>query len=183
MNALTIITACSRSENLPALAESIGPGKAYFNLAWLISVDGGEYPESRVGNAQKNQALEHIGNEAESWVYFLDDDNLIYPGFFMAIARAIKKLPGKRGFIFLQDCGSFVRQAAPETVRVDRIDLAQFVLRRDLIGSWRFNLPAYNSDSCLIEGVYQEHAGDFAFIDQVLCYYNRLRWPESVIAP
>jgi len=114
VKALTIITACSRSENLPALAESIGPGKAYFNLAWLISVDGGEYPESRVGNAQKNRALEHIGNEAESWVYFLDDDNLIYPGFFMAIARAIKKLPGKRGFIFLQDCGSFVRQAAPD---------------------------------------------------------------------
>ena len=66
-------------------------------------------------------------------------------------------------------------------MRVDRIDLAQFVLRRDLIGSWRFNLPAYNSGSCFIQGGYQEHAGDFAFIDQVLCYYNRLRWPESVI--
>ena len=181
MNALTIITACSRSENLPALAESIGPGKAYFNLAWLISVDGGEYPESRVGNAQKNQALEHIGNEAESWVYFLDDDNLIHPKFFPAIAQAIHDGPGRRGFIFSQDCNLFIRRASPETVRVDRIDLAQFVLRRDLIGSWRFDLPTYNSDGMLIEGLYQKHAGEFTFIDQVLCYYNRLRWPESVI--
>ncbi|HLA41691.1 MAG TPA: hypothetical protein VJ417_16930, partial [Candidatus Glassbacteria bacterium] len=94
---------------MPALAESIGPGKAYFNLAWLISVDGGEYPESRVGNAQKNRALEHIGNEAESWVYFLDDDNLIHPKFFPAIAQAIHDGPGRRGFIFSQDCNLFIR--------------------------------------------------------------------------
>ena len=177
MNILNVITACSRPENLPLLEESLEPGKASFELRWLVIHDTGEV-ESRVGNAQKNEALEMIDS---GWVYFLDDDNLIHPKFFPAIAQAIHDGPGRRGFIFSQDCNLFIRRASPETVRVDRIDLAQFVLRRDLIGSWRFDLPTYNSDGMLIEGLYQKHAGEFTFIDQVLCYYNRLRWPESVI--
>ena len=172
MNILNVITACSRPENLPLLEESLGPGKILFELHWLVIHDTGQI-ESRVGNAQKNEAL---GTIDAGWVYFLDDDNLMHPRFFPAIDQAIHDAPGWRGFIFSQDCELFIRRASPETVRVDHIDIAQFVLQRDLIGERRFALPAYNSDGMLIEAIYGEHPGEIAFIDQVLCFYNRLTW-------
>jgi len=97
---LTIITACSRKNNLKRVSESIN-----FDLtdSWIIVYDSFKVGDSellfvnnpnikeyyhdtsgsRYGNSQKNFGLElvHTG-----FVYFLDDDNIMHPNFWKILS-------------------------------------------------------------------------------------------------
>lgn len=188
MNELTIITPCSRPDNLSALAASIEPGRKLFDLTWRIVFDGArvekvEFPgaitsivkdfDSNVGNAQKNAALDHT---MSGWVWFLDDDNLVHPDFFAGMGEAIADYPQARGFIFQQVLpGGALREVGPENMRVGRIDLAQFCLRSELIGDTRFDIGIYEADGILIQKLYWSDPAEFEFIHKPLCYYNALR--------
>ena len=95
---ITIITSCSRPENLSLLFESI---KFDFVEKWIIIYDtskGNKYnwmyknnpkileaecPDEGVfGNAQKNFGLKFVKG---GQVYFLDDDNIMHPNFWNII--------------------------------------------------------------------------------------------------
>lgn len=195
MKRLTIITACSRPQNLPALMRSIEPGRVHFAITWRVVFDGlrvasHEVPallavlpaaagavvsdrRSRFGNYQRNHALEHT---VDGWVYFLDDDNLIHPDFFAAAARAIDETDAS-GFAFPQlgGCGKATEQACPEHMKPDHIDLAQVLLSRELIAASRFQLPTYNADGHFIAEIYQRDPRAWAFLEKPLCFYNALR--------
>ncbi len=173
MDKLTVITPCTRLENLPAMAESIRPGRRLFELYWLVIFDMGEYPESRCGNDQRNSGLELVN---EGWIYFLDDDNIIHPTFFDRLAQAIRQNPEAAGFLFRQDLGdNMMRKIIPQ---VNLIDMAQMVIQRELIGEEHFEPPPYNADGLFIENLYREHAERFILLDEVMSYYNRLRCGE-----
>jgi predicted O-methyltransferase YrrM len=184
MQRLTIITPCSRPENLPAMRTSIEPGRALFEIDWIIVFDGGRIdvegartfsvidPESKAGYAQRNYGIEKV---IDGWVYFLDDDNIIHPDFFANLSRAIGLYPRARGAIVTQDLGLGVRNAAPNRVNIGEIDLAQYVLRRDLIGSLRFRMNDYSADGAMIMGLFWGQPHEFIIDRQPLSYYNRLR--------
>jgi len=182
---LTVVTPCSRPENLPALEASLTPGAAWFDIAWMVLSDHGQYPESVAGHAQRNRALDRI---MDGWVYFLDDDNLMHPALFERLYRRITRIPSwylrgygsvgetgrARGYIFSQELGAGQRVAAPENVTVNRIDTAQFLLWRGLIGDLRFAEDRYEADGIFIETLYSQSPQSFEFIEEPLCYYNRL---------
>lgn len=188
MPRLTIITAVTRPENLPALARSIEPGRELFSITWRVVFDGAKVKHMDVpgavtavvshagsgwGNYQKNFALDCT---ADGWVYFLDDDNIIHPDFFSAMHRAIYETDAS-GFAFPQidGCGEATKRACPEHMRPDYIDLAQVMMSRELIGDQRFILGAYNADGRLIASLYAANPCAWAFLDKPLCFYNYLR--------
>ena len=103
---LTIITPCSRPENLPALYRSLD-----FRIVreWIIVHDTTrgrivehqflddprvrevEYADasgiSAAGNAQRNFALRLL--HGDGYVYFLDDDNVVHPNFWRVLLRNV----------------------------------------------------------------------------------------------
>lgn len=167
MDRLTIITPCSRPQNLPAMAESIKPGRSMFDVIWLIVFDNKECTESVVGNYQRNCALEAI---TDGWVYFLDDDTIIHPEFFAELAKV-----NSRAVAFEQNLGTWVRKAAPSEMRCCHVDMGQVVIRREVIGDIRFALGVYEADGKFIQAVYENNPEAWSFIDKPLCHYNKLR--------
>ena len=168
MDRLTIITPCSRPQNLPAMAESIKPGRSMFDVIWMIVFDNRECLESKVGNYQRNCALDAV---SDGWIYFLDDDTVLHPDFFSELAKVKSK-----AVAFEQDLETWVRKVAPSEMRVCHIDMGQVIIRREIIGDIRFALSVYEADGIFIESVYKNNPNAWSFIDKPLCYYNKLRW-------
>jgi glycosyltransferase involved in cell wall biosynthesis len=121
----------------------------------------------------------------DGFIYFLDDDNILHENFYDVIFKEVKANPTKRGFIFSQKVsgkdftGLDIREAKPENTRVQHIDMAQFLLKRDLIGSERFVSGDYKADGYFIEKIFKNNTEDFYFINDVLCYYNYLKTPSN----
>jgi O-antigen biosynthesis protein len=96
------------------------------------------------------------------------------------LSKYISENPNKKAFIFDQkvDGKDFtkldIRLAKPENMKVQHIDMAQFLLKRDLISDKRLKLGDYKADGYFIEDVYKSSPEDFFFINQILCYYNYL---------
>jgi hypothetical protein len=170
--ALSIITACSRPQNLGAIAAAIQEQLLdYFQISWIVEFDE-KMAGTIIGNRQKNRGLDRV---SEGWIWFLDDDNTIHPDFAQQIHLHVTRLPDAGILFFHQDLGDGeIRTVEPSTVRVHEIDLAQFVVRRELVGDRRFELLVYHSDGLIIESVYNENPEKAVFIDDVLCYYNGL---------
>jgi hypothetical protein len=178
---LSIITACSRPENLDAIRKSIT-----FECVWHIIYDSATLTKKFtepwiiennlkggiVGNAQKSMGLDLV---EDGWVYFLDDDNIIHPSFYETISGFVTEHPELEAWVFNQDCGNGdVRWAIPENIKVGCIDLAQFMLGRQLLGSTRFE-QVYESDGLIVESLYKRYRPKFGHILDTICYYNYLR--------
>lgn len=164
---LTIITPCSRPHNLQRLAESIRPGRLLFDVVWLVVFDFGECEKSKVGNYQRNCALDAIES---GWVYFLDDDTVMHLDFFRELAKVKKE-----AVAFEQDLGNGIRPVSPERMRVQKIDMGQVAIRREVIGNTRFELGIYEADGIFIETVYNRDPARWEFLHKPLTYYNALR--------
>jgi hypothetical protein len=176
---LVIITACSRPENLQKIKESINVKCEWiivydssvpinnFDEKWIteIYIQGGI-----VGAKQKNIGLDYT--LPYDYVYFLDDDNLLHPDFnkLLEIVDCKKYL----GYIFAQDLNRSTRM--PD-VKVGYIDLAQYLLRRELIGDIRFS-QTYECDGYLIEEIYKKYSDKILILNDIYSYYNRLAWTK-----
>lgn len=187
MEKLHIVTPCSRPENLAKMCDSIDALRPLFDVAWWVIfdlaacdpvdvddaiTDAVYVPSSQWGAGQRNHALDRI---EDGWVYFLDDDNLIHPNFF-ELKQLIADNPEKRAFAFAQKhVDGWVREVAPETMKVNHIDMAQVLIRRDLIGDERFPLPFYNADGRFIQAIYDRSPDEWLLVNKVMCYYNALR--------
>jgi len=184
---LTIVTPCSRPDNLPRMLPGIEAGGLSFDLDWRIvfdlsvcqpvdvpgaKLDAVSVEGSRFGNAQRNLALDAIG---DGWVYFLDDDNAIHPDFYRLLLAAMKAQPAKLAFAFDQELSIGHRHASPESMLVNCIDMAQVCIRRDLIGALRFQLHPYNADGRFIEALHTHAPRAWGFIPATMAYYNHLR--------
>ena len=185
---LTIITPCTRPENLPRMKPGIDAVRDLFDIYWRIVFDtsvcyplpiygaiiyGANVDGSHFGNGQRNAGINMTG---DGWVYFLDDDNSMHPSFFGELYATIKKHDMLRAFAFRQSMfESGNRDVSPANMRGNHIDMAQVIIHRDLIGDIRFELDPYNADGRFIEAVYQSNPGAWGFIHKTLCYYNALR--------
>jgi len=198
MYIINIITRCSRLENLNIVKNSIYNNSYKFKINWYVIFDTSSlsdinsdiltdlYNSQAIikfiksvpgdhGHLMINSCLEEI---KEGFVYVLDDDNIIHEDFYNTIFDNITNNPEKKGFIFSQKVsakdftGLDIREAKPENTKVQHIDMAQFLLRRDLIGQSRLDPMKYIADGIFIEKIFNENKEEFIFIDKILCYYN-----------
>lgn len=196
---LHIITRCTRPHNLNEIKESVY-SSTLFQVTWWVIFDtrvvkdvdadfladltshqgvplflkgeDGDY-----GHSLLSTVLDKID---DGFVYFLDDDNVIHKDFYEKLYKVIQENPDKKGFVFSQQVdgkdftGLQVREAKPENTKLQHIDMAQFVLRRDLIGKYRLRYKEYKADRYFIEDIFNKNKSDFFFMPDVLCYYNYL---------
>lgn len=199
---LNIITRCSRVENLKLVQESLEPLPDYVN--WFVIVDTNSvqkipteiltsirctfkfcesnndllYPAiSKLIKKNIPPLFENVrtGSVEKSYVYILDDDNIIHPDFFK-FYESIKNT-GK-GYIFNQKVdgkdftGLDIRVAKEENMKLQGVDAAQFLFPVDFF-KYDFE-PDYAADGIFIEKVYPEIKDRVEFVDKTLCYYNYL---------
>jgi glycosyltransferase involved in cell wall biosynthesis len=205
MEILNVITRCSRLKNLLKVSESI-INQNKFDLRWFVVFDKNAIDKINIDVIEKLQSINAIVKFEKSipgdhghqfinlcldeindgWVYVLDDDNIIHEDFYEDIHTTITTNQDKRGIIFHQKIGGIdftgqdVRISSPDDVRVSKIDMAQFVLRRDLIGNNRIELGKYVADGIFIESIYNQNPNDFIFLDKILCYYNYFKQISSI---
>jgi hypothetical protein len=187
MNSISIITACSRPQNLDLLKESIT-----FPCDWYIIYDSEKieriFEEGWIhtynlkggvsGYNQKNYGLSLVDG---GWVYFLDDDNVLHPKFFDLFSIYTKLYPEKSAFVFNQQCSpdeKDVRWAIPSNVQTYKIDQAQWIVKRELIGFYRFG-DRYESDGDFITTLHEQHSTRFGYLLTVMSYYNYLKWEDK----
>lgn len=187
---LHIITPCSRPYNLMEVGKSIPldiPCKW-----WIIFDMDGEnlvlperfIKETKVetkfkclkggvsGNLQRNYALDKIN---DGWVYFLDDDNIIHPNFEKAYKSLV--LTDYKGMIFGQQLETQKRIPRPDYIKTCFVDQAQFILKRELIGDLRY-IQRYEADGIFIETLYKKHSEEILITEEILSYYNKLKWTK-----
>jgi hypothetical protein len=176
---LNIITRCTRPDFLEKVKKSIFT-TILFDIKWWVVFDtriikdidadflanlqllGGEaiFLKGEEGDMAHSLLSKVIDKIEDGFIYFLDDDNILHENFYDVIFKEVKANPTKRGFIFSQKVdgkdftGLDIREAKPENTRVQHIDMAQFLLKRDLIGSERFVSGDYKADGYLIEEIY-----------------------------
>lgn len=182
---LTIITACTRPENLRTILPGIETCCDLFDVRWIIVHDGPVQldgfpawvvqqnhpaPDSVAGKAQINFALESIRC---GWVWVLDDDNAVHPNFAQSLQKMLAAHPDAKAFVFPQYCGPAIRGVGPQMVRECSIDQAQFVLRRDLIGDHRYPLR-YTGDGAFVEALHAINPQAFRFCANPAVFYNAL---------
>ena len=185
---LTIITPCSRPANLPELKASIQRMRCYQKSAvrWVIVHDANDdefipcigeawVDEIRVkggifGNLQRNWGMSLV---ADGYVYFLDDDTLMHPDFSLCMVEYLHRLNYAGAIIPQLLPDGTIRTNTPETVKVNQIDMAQVILKRSAIKT-QF-VQQYEADGLLIEEVFNKNRTKFLFMQEVKCYYNRLK--------
>lgn len=191
MSKLTIITACTRPENLVTIRKSIEPGLAIFDLVWMIVYDESKMVKGKdatdapfiqsfwfgdtssvCGNGQRNFALQQI---KDGWVWVLDDDNIVHPNFFPLLNEMIEANVNAKAFLLPQQHrNGYVRPVSRDYVRETFIDQAQYVLDRGLIGERRY-IMKYTADGEFIERLFAASPSVFHLGTEVMCYYNWLR--------
>ena len=172
---LTIITPCIRQENLDLLKDSINFDRV---CEWIIVYDFPfekkyfselkitEYhhsdPLSKYGNAQRNYAISKIKNET-SYIYFLDDDNLMHQDIFK-----LSLIPNKI-YSFNQQNG-----LSGKHLLINNIDTGMVLMYYPLIKDIKWKLENYESDGLYIQNCFLQNKNSRYYINKELCYYNKL---------
>jgi SAM-dependent methyltransferase len=178
---IIVITPCSRPNNIKELEKSIP-----FEIVskWIIVYDGKHisndtkqytdnekieeyyvYIENGIsGNPQRNFALDllhkRLGTGSGQFVYFLDDDNVVYRDF-KNISRI---LDDKKFYTFNQSNG-----LRGNTVQVDKIDTGMYLVPLD----YYCNKPYRENLICSCP---QE---DWVYVNNDICTYNILK--ETIV--
>lgn len=191
MVTINVMTPLSRPFNIPAMYASMWHIDRDMRVRWIVVADshdhpdvlgrlpaGGDHPYIEIitanhhnpstGHAQRNFALDKL--TVPGYVYWLDDDNILHPGFlgrFRALAMA-----GWKGMLFGQDRTE--GYVAPD---LRHIDTGQIVVHTELIGETRWGLH-YTADGDFIREVYEKDPDAFIIVNDELTYHNRLRRGE-----
>ena len=173
---LHILTAMTRPQNLPKMAESLIPAAAAgVELTWHFGYDVDR--KHIAGQAVKNRLLDTI-TAPDDWVWILDDDNTAHPDFFGRLAETVAANPSVRMIACTQIAPSGpCRSVSRDSLKACRIDAAQVVIRCDAVGQHRLR-EIYAGDSQWIEKIADSLQPDeIAYIHEDVVHYNWLR-PE-----
>lgn len=124
------------------------------------------------------------------WVYFVDDDNVVYEGFYKYALEQIKKNDSKKIHVVSQNVAGKdftrldYRLAVPDAIRIGGIDLAQYIVNIDVYNKHGYTFkPDYCADGILISEVYKENSDWFTFTPKELSHYNYLQKDASAKVP
>jgi hypothetical protein len=181
---LTIITPCTRPQNLKTISESITIPRDRYR--WIVVFDSDPYevevpdncevyfhrdPEpipgslSR-GDAQRNFALDMI---TSGHVYLNDDDTTIHPDLW----DNVRDLGGHDFISFDQAWQSGVVRLSGSDVGMCKTDSHNFIASRTLYGDYRMRTDVYESDGHLVEHIYPL-AQNPVYLPMVLSVFNSL---------
>lgn len=189
---INIITRCTRVNNLYKIKEDIIK-ETLSNIIWHVIIDTNiikNIPISIITLLQEDfikvyykagskidmahQSINDVIDQiTEGYIYILDDDNKLHPKLISTIEQYNSK-----GFLFNQYIGfkdftnKEYRIILQDNIKVRHVDMAQFIMDKTLIGSYRIPQDQYIGDGLWIEEIYKNHADDFTIIPEVLCYYN-----------
>ena len=181
-NKLTIITPSYRIDNLLEIKKSIN-----FNYIeeWIIVYDGSkiidnpklfenqennkikEYVykgEGISGNPQRNYALSKITNH-NTLLYYLDDDNIIHQNIY----RLLNIIDNNKIYTFNQ-----YNRIKGNNINVGMIDTAMIIIPYNLCKNVKWILDKYDADGYYIKECYDENKNIHTYVDNDLCYYNKL---------
>lgn len=180
---VSIITPCSRSDNLNLLIKSIDFTKIKM---WYIIYDisnNRKYMKQYLdhpqivelesirkcpgGNPGRNIGLENVYS---GYVYFLDDDNIIYPSLY----KLFPHLNGTNIYTFnqLYYTSTNIKVRLGNRIRIGSIDTAQFIVPRELIGNLRWVEGGRCSDGKFIVALRNKNKESIIFINSALAIYN-----------
>jgi hypothetical protein len=180
---LSIITACSRRDNLQAIYDSMDFRVIHM---WYIIYDtskGRSYThqfkghpkikeidydkEGVCGHPQINHAIDLI---EDGFVYIVDDDNVIHPDFW----KAYKDLDPEYIYTWDQNRVREKRVAKGGKIQKFLIDTSQFIVPRKYIGDIRWDNHKRNADFKFINTIHKKYSEKFKYINKILCYHNYL---------
>lgn len=181
---LSIITACSRPQNLKEIYKSIEFDKVD---KWYIIYDTSKCrsydfqfgqdkhsqkileltcdKEGFAGHPQINYALDLI---KDGFVYVMDDDNIFHPTFW----KLFKDLDESNIYTWDQDRIQEKRILKGGQIEEGKIDTSQFIVPRNLIGSVRWAEQRSAGDFRFISKIYKTHEDKFKYIPKIACYHN-----------
>ena len=187
---ISIITPCIHPENLFRIKESIPFDYVH---EWIIVYDESkvsnphlfqqdnikEYScqgKSICGNAQRNYGLDHL--TGDTYVYFLDDDNIIHPEFH----TILNQLEPNRIYTFDQQRPPtefpYKEILTGDAIEMFHIDTSMFLVDSSLCKEIRWVVDEYASDAIFIIECYSNHINQWIYVNQVLSYYNYLNHLE-----
>lgn len=186
---LTIITPCSRPQNLYAMRNSINMGlidrwiivhdttktggvcTPLFDHPQIVEMGQVSSPGSCSGNSQRNRALKLVRS---GLVYFLDDDNIVHPNFWFLLPKMelghFYTFDQQRWDEFVSTPGGIFKGDTP---RLQRIDTAQYVVDAKMARFWKED--DYKADGLFIEDIYLRFGQEHVYFPEVAAYYNFLR--------
>ena len=199
MKRLNIITPVSRIENLHSLHDNISfYAKRNIEIVWWVVLDRSlkkdyknicliENAHLRIkllissntnctgGHAHRNLILDLLEENKEQWVYNLDDDNILHPGFIDFFINDDKIEDHEVVLVsqLLSD-GTLRLQADADTIKVNHVDTAMCLFKmKALNGGLRF-IENYCGDGYFIEALHNDANNRLYIHNAPLCYYNYL---------
>ena len=187
---ITIITPCSRPQNLKTISKSIQFDKID---KWIIVHDTTRFkgiyeqvfsnnpkiveygyfspPGTCSGNSQRNHALRHV---EKGLVYFLDDDNIVHPNFWTIVSNFDEdhfySWDQIRNDSFANKPNGILGGEYPI---LRQIDTAQYIVPRHMCRFWQEE--PYWADGLFIEDVYGRYKDQHVYVPTIAAYYNYLR--------
>jgi hypothetical protein len=184
---LSIITACSRPQNLKKIYDSIKFDQVE---KWYIIYDTSRDrtydkqftkdsnsdkilelmcdKEGFAGHPQINYALDLI---KDGFVYIMDDDNIFHPTFW----ELLETLDPDHVYTWDQNRIQEPRILKGGLIKEEKIDTSQFIVPRNLIGSIRWAEQRSAGDFRFISQIYKKHEEKFKYIPKVACYHNFIK--------
>jgi len=184
---VTIVTPCTRPENLMKLKESI---RFECIDKWYIVYDTRKVPnptylfdhpqivemicdeEGVVGHQIRNAALDKLC--LSGVLYYLDDDNIIHPGFWEVMNDFQKSGRGICVFDLIYPSTSVILPGSTQP-KVDKVDNGQYAFNVGVVKNLRFNTTKYNADGIFIEELCKRNENEVIYMNKVGAYYNFLR--------
>ena len=185
---ITIITPCSRPQNLKEIYQSINWDKIHqwiivhdttktrgiydqvFNHPKIVEYGHMSPPGTCSGNSQRNAGLMHVTG---GMVYFLDDDNIIHPNFWTIVNKFDEDhyytWDQLRQDMFANKPGGIMGGEEP---RLRKIDTAQYIVPRHMCRPWQEE--PYWADGLFIEDIYERCKDQHVYLPIVAAYYNCL---------
>jgi hypothetical protein len=121
------------------------------------------------GNPQRNYILDLIDN-IDTYVYFLDDDNLIHPSLYHLLDIADDKR------IYTFDASVNPTAIRPgNNLSISKIDTAQFLADFSIISNIRWVPHLYIADGIFIEACHYVNTDKWVYVNNVMSYYNILQ--------
>jgi hypothetical protein len=181
---MTIITPSIRVSNLTRIKESIDFDYVH---EWIIVYDGNHVPENTnlfgdyngkikeyvykgegvSGNPQRNYALSKITNPNNTFLYYLDDDNIIHPKLY----KLMDIVQERKMYTFNQ-----AKRIKGNTVKVYHIDTAMMLIDFEICKHVTWRHDRYDADGHYIQECYEHNNNKdrHIFIDEDLSYYNHI---------
>jgi hypothetical protein len=181
-NKITIITPSYRVDNLLQVKNSINFD--YVN-EWIIVYDGSKITDNPnlfqnqennkikeyvhksngiSGNPQRNYALSNISNP-DTLLYYLDDDNIVHPNLY----KLLNIINDNNIYTFNQ-----CNRIKGNNVKVGCIDTAMVIIPYKLCKNVKWILDKRQADGHYILECYQNNKNKHIFVDNDLCYYNKI---------